>query len=215
MNTLIFFDKNKYEQEKLIFEQFIPEIQNAVNAYKSLALEDLKSEELAMLFFKTEELIFDKMVQQNTLSINGMEVHKHEAIKLIKKPQGYENLLSIIKNTAARIENAIQHTSIDNRLLSSINRTYELNSKGEVVLKASKYEELKEKNKKYAKSEKAKRLMKLANVIINECKDPYLDQLIKGHPNGIGHLLGSILKSKYGQSGVTLNVEEIVRLNYN
>ena len=215
MDILLSFDTHKYQQEKRAYEQFIPEIQSVVDAFKALGLEDIKSEELGMLFIKTEELVFDKMTQQNTLSLNGMEVHKHEAMKLIKKPQGYENLLSLIKNTTARMENAVQHTAIDKFPLSHLNRTYELNSNCEVILKASKNEELQEHNKKYAKSDKAKKLTELANVIIEECKDPFLSQLISVYPNGLGALLNSILKSKHGEKGVTLNVDEIVRLNYN
>jgi hypothetical protein len=82
-----------------------------------------------------------------------------------------------------------------------------------VIFKTTKDDEIKEYYKKYAKTDRAKKLLELANVIIKECKDPVLTEAIKWNPNGIGNILNHIVSSKYGNGELTLNVEGIMWYN--
>lgn len=211
MDTLIFFDERRYRDEKTVFEYFIPEIQKVVDAYNSLELEPLKSTELEMLFVQTDEFIFDKMTAKQPLLLNGMKVNRHEAIKLLKKPDGYEDLILLISRVRAKIDGGNQHQYLKTTL-TQLNSSYELNNNSEVIFKASKDEELQRLNKKYATTAIAKKLFDLANLIIDECKeDQALSSIVK---NGrIMDVLSScILTSPYtGQLGV--NIREILSYN--
>lgn len=213
MDVLINFDEHKYQSEKKGLESFIPQIQKAVNAFNSLGLESLKSHELEQLFIKTDELVFDKMTEQKPVIIEGKEVHKNKALELFKKPAGYENLVSTLQETVTIFGKAIENNKLKRVTINQLYKIYELNKKGIVIFKTTKDDEIKEYYKKYAKTDRAKKLLELANVIIKECKDPVLTEAIKWNPNGIGNILNHIVSSKYGNGELTLNVEGIMWYN--
>lgn len=211
MNTLIFFDESTYENEKADIKYFIPEIQKVVDAYNLLELEPLKSTELQMLFLQTDEFIFDKMTGKEPLLVNGMEVHKHEAIKLLKKPLGYENLILLISQFKEKITDGNQHRNLK-ITLTQLNIAYELNSNGEVIFKASKDEELQRINKKYATTPIAEKLFKLANLIIDECKeDQALSQIIKN--DRFMDVLRPLISTRHPSGQLGVNIQEILRYN--
>jgi len=212
MKELIAFDERAYQREKDFIERFIPMANDVIATYNLLNQGSIKSDELYNLFINTEEFVFDKMTESNPVLIGGLKLHKHEAIKILKKPKGFENLLAQIENTNSTLADKCSHTSFTYNPRTLIN-SFELDQNGAVIIKSSKDLELQEKNKKYATSEKAIKLLALANFVIDKSKELDFEKLIKWDPNGIGHLLNGALSSKYCEVGLKINVEGILRHN--
>lgn len=86
---------NVRKREMNVWEMVKQEVQEAVNSYNRLGLEPLTNEEFAQLFNDTENLMFDKFTDGKPM-LAGMEVDRKKAMELIKKPDGYVQMIKEI-----------------------------------------------------------------------------------------------------------------------
>ncbi len=126
----------------------------------------LTVDEYSRLFKEKDELLFDKMTNGEEVSIAGLKVHKHKAIEILQKPQGYQEFMTCYESTLQLLASG---NHLGNRLnASTVIDQFELNEDGKVVIKQSFIEQLEKRVKKFATSEKAKKMYLLADGIIEK-----------------------------------------------
>lgn len=218
MKKLLSFNQALYETQINQIECYIEDIQEVVNAYEKLGFGSLQKDELHLLFTQPANLVFDKITKGKPLSIGDTMIDKVKAIEIVKKPDGYESLLNAIQKAVSTLKNSDNN----NRVLklaksfdvSQVSEFFELSIEGKVIVKNSIYDRLKEQNKNYATSERAIKLFELGQLLIEKCQDSILAELVKNDPDGLPHVLKSILNEKRdGQPAVSINIDQILKYN--
>ncbi|MEO6456547.1 MAG: hypothetical protein ABIN97_20895 [Ginsengibacter sp.] len=210
MSVLIKFDKERYLTDKAAFESFVPAIQEVVDTFNAMPLQPLNAKEFERLFNAPGELVFDKMCEGKPVSIAGMEVNKIKAMEILNMPVGYNEFKQKIDQVIISLGD--NHFHISNINPAGVGRFYQLNESGKVILHPDKDAELQRIHKKYATSERAKKILEFVNFIIDKSKEPGLEQIIKTNPDGVWNILkGTIGIDKDGK--LYVKTDGVLRYN--
>ncbi len=98
MKKEILHTNNQQVNERLAPRRKIEASLNEIfEAYKLLGFAELQTGDIKELLCDHECFIFRKMNNDESIVINGLHIHEHKALELIKKPAGYEELVALIK----------------------------------------------------------------------------------------------------------------------
>lgn len=211
-DVLIYFDESGYIRDKDTYNRIGSILQGIISNYNALGFGNLVDSELVQLFNNPIEFIFDKMTGGEQVSIAGVEVHKEKAIDILKKPIGYEALIAQLnefKLKGVGVELSITPRRVTGSTIAGI---YTIDLNGDIVLKASFDAQLKEQYKKYAKTERAKKMLEFAQSIIDKADELEITDLLKRNPNGPWHTIKHIVNGGDGKD-IALNVDGIMIYN--
>jgi hypothetical protein len=214
MKVLIKENNSDFLKEKNKYDELCSYLQNVVDSYNLLNYTPLSIEELQALFGDYESTMFDKMTKGETILLMGHEVHKHEAMKIIKKPAGYDELYAVVCKFKEDLQNpqmAIAHLRFS---LNSILKWFVLVD-GKVQINEHELANLEERFKHYAVSDKAIAMHSFANAVIDAYYQFGINK-VTSNPNGLPGIIKSLINNDYWGSGdksVTLNVKTIVACN--
>src|SRR5665647_650584 len=90
------------EKEFLSFisslQNSIEDMQEVIQAYNSMKIEEFTQRDFTGLFFETETFIFEKIMKDKSGEFFGMKVNKRKFFDdYLEKPRGYLDLLNAIK----------------------------------------------------------------------------------------------------------------------
>ncbi len=211
MDILIHFNEQAFKNDVQANTRAVPYLQNLVEVYNALGLEKLKPKEFSRLLLNTEELIFDKLTGGKEVSIAGIKVHKKKALEILQKPDGYEALLIAVNEVLETFKSGVPGSAIVLNS-SSISHRFDVDENANIILKQSYIDELERGHKRYAKSDKAKKLYEFANAIIKTCEDHGVMEMINHNPNGIVGAIRDILEGGGGKP-LTIRTQGILNLN--
>jgi hypothetical protein len=212
-DILISFNEDRYDRAIAHIENIgNTVIQNVVDEYATLGINNLVPEDLSRLFGDTENLIFDKMTGGQVV-IQGMETERSKVIDLFKKPNGYDAFIVLVKSTVSDLKDKLIFPLNYPITPSNIDSYFELDGDLNIVFKDSMKEKIEESLKVYAKSNKAKALLAFAQDIIASYEENGIQLLNASNGDGVSGLLKEILNNPFGQ-GVSLNVDGIVKYNH-
>lgn len=181
---------------KAAFEAVALKIKQSVIAFNALGLGDLLANELQQLFTDTETFVFDRMVVNKSIVIDGLELNKVEAMKIIKKPAGYDDLIAKINEA----KEAIVKRGIK---INSINTFYYLDASNNVVILEQKLNYWEGQYAIYATTERQYRRYTLAVEICNKIRElGEVERIIMREPEQV-NLFQYILQV---QKGTTLDI---------
>jgi len=185
-----------FNNQKTAFEAVAFKIKQSVIAFNALGLGDLLANELQQLFTDTETFVFDRMVVNKSIVIDGLELDKVEAMKIIKKPAGYDDLIAKI--------NEAKEAIIKSRIaINSINTFYYLDDSNNIIIWEQKLKFWEGQYAIYATTERQYRRYTLAVELCQKIKElGQVEAIIKQEPEQLG-LLKDILQI---QTGSTLDI---------
>lgn len=211
MDLLIHFDESGFQNTKNAFEQKAAIVQNVISVYDSLGLPKLEKRELVLMFQKPEELVFDKMTGGQDVSIAGLKVDKLKAMDILKKPDSYDSFLLAVKE--ALLQLSIQESPFERSVtITTIEHYFQLNDAGKVELTQAGLSGIERGYKRFASTDKAKKMYQLANGIIEKCKELEALDIIMRNPNGIVGVFKEILQGGDGKP-LQIRVQGILNMN--
>ena len=191
----ISFDQQKFDTEMHRQNRIASIMQSVVLMFNGLGLPALTAEEFPSLFEDAECLVYDKMTNGQQVSIAGLTVHKHKAMELLIKPEGYERLIEFINSIKKDGFEAIAHTG-DKPAPIGAYRSFELVN-GVVTLKESELERWRNQFSIYAVSERAKRMLILMTSIVEKSIELGLADYFKSLPEGFKVAAANCLNGGY------------------
>lgn len=159
------FKQNDFDTEIESYSALLPLFNEVFNAYKTTGLPELSFTEFKQLFTTLKSLIFHKMTDGNGMEMGGFKMNPETAFDIVQKPEGYQELLTAIEK--AKDE---QHYAYH---LSNCEMTG-----NEIVLVASLFEKVTEKNTIYARTDKQLKAYEFTKAVIDkaaECFDEGFD----------------------------------------
>lgn len=211
-DVLLSFDENKSVASKNAIQSIgVNVIQPIVNLYATLGIALLNADDLQPLFKDPEGFVFDKMTG-GALIVGGVETDRTKAIELLKKPDGYDSFIQLIKEAIADLKGRLLFPGNYPVTPDNIDEYFEL-SENTVVFKQSMKDKIEASCKRYATSDLAKNMLLFAQEIIEKHDDLELGDFTKNIGSGLKHVIGNIINWKYGSSTLTVNTEAIERLN--
>lgn len=206
MSVLLYFDQGNYNAKKVQLEAVAGYLQQAVTAYNVLGLAALNQADFVRLFNQPIDLVFDKMTGGQPLLIGGLPLNKDQAIAMLTKPGGYDNLISTINTVIADMKNQQQtHPSI-------IQYAFQLDGSGNIIIGAAYDLSLQEQYKRYATSDTAIGMNQLYTSIISQITTLGLMDKATQYQSGFGEFISSLFESRYGKAP-TLNWKKIIEFN--
>ena len=139
-----------------------------------------------------------KCGSQEEVSIAGLKVHKHKALEILQKPTGCTEFIACLNNAIHQLSSVGDHNSRPLKVDALISY-FELSETGTVVIKETFLKQLENSNKKFAKSETAKKVHELATMIIAKCEDPVIMKVLKHYPGGVGLFINSLFDNYEGK----------------
>ena len=216
---LLSFNENAYNAKKEAIEgKLLPPVQGVVDNYNRIEFEEWEGStkrpllpgELSRLFSEPVELIFDKMTRGETVAILGMKVNKAEAIKILERPAGYDDLLSSIERCIASLRYDVDNITIT---LSKVADWFELADSNTVTLVKARLDEISEHYKKYAKTDRAKRMLAFANEVAQAAKDCGIEGEIVNNPDGIGKVISLLFLQPFERQFPKVDGDMVARCN--
>lgn len=212
-DVLLSFDENKSIASKNAIQSIgVNVIQPIVNSYATLNIAVLNADDLQPLFKDPEGFIFDKMTG-GSLMLGGVEADRTKAIELLKKPEGYDNFVQLIKDAIADLKGRLLFPGNYPVTPDNIDSYFELDGENTVVFKQEMKDKIEAGCKRYAKSDLAKSMLEFAQEIIDKHDELELGDYTKSIGSGLQHVIANIINWKYGSSTLTVNSEAIEKLN--
>lgn len=216
---LLFFDESGFNYKKqAIEEKFIPAVQSVVEAYNDLEFEEWEGStkrpllpgELSRLFREPVDFIFDKMTRGEAVAIGGVKVNKAKAIDILERPAGYNNLLSTIERCISSLRHDVDNITVT---VPEVSDWFELADDNTVTLIKARLDEISEQYKRYAKEDRAKRMLAFANGVAQAAKEAGIESEIANDANGFGHVLKHLFSLPVYRQFPKLDVDTINRYN--
>ena len=210
MSKTIHFDEAKHNDQKQQFKELLNHVQSSIDCYNKLGYSKLNNEEVQKLFTDTEELIFDKMTEGKETSIAGLELHKHKALEMFKKPVGYEELIQSVKSTNDTLLNHLY--SIVKISKNEISYYFILDENGVVDFTEKFLSSLEARHTFKATSEKAKLVLEFAQIVIDKANELGIVGIANKNPNGFGRFISDIIECDHNKEP-KLNIKGIMQYN--
>ena len=207
-DVLISYDKSGYLADKASYNRIAEFIQTVANNYNSLGFGSLIASELPILFNSPIDFIFDKMTGGQPVTIGNITVNKQKAIEILNKPEGYEMLIAQIDEFGKKGVFDERHHRNFHVNKANIATVYTIDENGQVVIAEAFDLGLKSNNKKFAKTDTAKKMLQLSKTIVDKAKELGVSDLI--HGNTISHIISGI-DPRRGE--LSINVDGIVKYN--
>ena len=151
----------------------IPDLNIILSDYNALGLDTLNGTQFKRLIREPESLIYDIMTGGSPVTVNDLPVFKAEALKLLEKPAGYNELIELIADFRNKRQNW-------NSLLENIDII-----SGAVAIAASVVTAITESGKIYLKTDDEKALYDFSQAVIQAAEDNLgnvkhnLDELVR------------------------------------
>lgn len=156
IKKLLHFNEDNFNRQLNELNTFSkPVLQGLIDSYNKLNLPALTTEDLHRLVNEPQELVIDKMINGQPLTIAGIPVKRDKFFEIAEQPEGLKELLTL------------KSTNIGSNFSWPVSN-FEINA-GELRLKPQFVESLKEENKRYATSQKqldiAEQVQNIANSL--------------------------------------------------
>ena len=161
-NVRLSFKEKRFNEEVEEHCLLIPIFKEVLNSYNSMGLPLLSDNEFKELFRQPQAVIFDKMTEGKPTDLGGFKIARNKAFELLDKPAGYELLIT-------KIEAANSQLNYGWHLANT-----ELKD-GDVVLKATLLEKLKERHTIYATNEHHLKAHNFAKAVIDSAIEQFGD----------------------------------------
>lgn len=161
----VHFDENEYNLKLSDFEGRCEYFQNVIESLKLIKSNiEFESEDLTPLFNDTKKYLVSKFVPEQT-KIAGLELSKDRIFDLLDCAKDLENVISKIQSLNTN------NANLDNKKnLYSVTKYYFINVSGEVEVKESLKEKLKNDFSVFVKTEKQKEAYQSLEIIVQEIK---------------------------------------------
>ncbi|MBL7869937.1 MAG: hypothetical protein JNM71_18145 [Flavobacterium lindanitolerans] len=211
MKHLLSFDEQNYIEQKSAYESISLNIQKCISSFNDLQIGKINTDDLLKLLTDPVGLVYDKITNGEAISIAGLKINKQKAMDIIEKPIGYDLFLSNVKFAVESLRNN-ENNNIQAINLNNIGLIYKIDESGNVVLTTKMDEMIKERNKKYATSDVAKKLFEITQKFINEVEKHGLTNVFLSNPNGPGRVLNGVIEISR-DNRLTVCIEGIMKYN--
>jgi hypothetical protein len=173
--VLIYQDLKKAGDMQKAWEKECGDVQNIINLYSAMQLPKLQNaDDLYQLCNNTQHFIYKKQSGGKEMHLTSGEIndtvilpiHKHEAMKIIQKPAGYNELVAAI---ATLSQTSIQGQTAFNELrwpLNEIKRFFSIDANGALIISDHYKNTLSDAGCYYVYTENGKALFDFAKEVI-------------------------------------------------
>jgi len=172
---LIHFKEQEYSNKLSRYTFCIVHIKTLMNTFNELNLEKIEFNEVPALLKNPVAFVYDKMAQGQPAFLAGMPINKEKAMEILIKPDGYEALLK-------KVEDYIKYSNA-NAEAKDIAENFEVNEKGEIVVKQKIVDSIKSDCEIRVESEYGQKVNELAIELVRILKDTRLDQALIKRPH--------------------------------
>jgi len=166
--TLIFFDEKKYKIDVSDIKFIGESLQHIIDKWNALKLDAFKSTDLQNLLNDTEAFWYEQHIKGTKFANLRDELEEDELRKLIKKPAAFKELAQLVEKFQKTLENRAKLFEDEAKDYFSF---FEFGDNGQVQLIESAIEELMEKRKWYAETEKSQLIfetIKKITAVLND-----------------------------------------------
>lgn len=151
--TLIFFDEKKYNIDVSDIKFIAKSLQLIIDKWNALKLDAFKSTDLQKLLNDTETFWYEQHIKGTKFATLRDELEESELRKLIKKPAAFKELAELVEKFKKTLESRAKLYEDEAKDYFTF---FDFGENGQLQLIESAIEELKEKRKWYAETEKSK-----------------------------------------------------------
>lgn len=185
--VLMFTDTIQFNERIAQHSIHLGSLNAILAAYEVMRLPELNGEEFISLVQQPGTVVFEKMTNGGAAEIMGMQVDKEKAMELILKPDGYDEMYSLIQ-----VYKQASNWSYHLHKVDLVN--------GEIVLHQSVIDSETKSSKVYAKTEKEKQLFQFVQGVIAAANEAFGE----GCPYKLEELVQTTIKTVARPTGTFL-----------